>query len=227
MLDETSTKLQHQSHIVQNYILAWFDPHTEDDVQYRQNTISELRNVVNSISIFNDIDQCIDFVTDIEQEKVFMIVSNCSTQQLMTVIHDLSQINSVYVFDYNRTESRLSTKQWTKTRGPFTDISELCESIKLDARRCDYNMASISIIRTAQSLDRGLDELDQSFMYSQLLKDILLDMDHGEDAKQIFVEFCRQQHHDNVAQLNIINEFEREYRMHTPIWWYTRDCFLY
>ncbi|CAF4443886.1 unnamed protein product, partial [Adineta steineri] len=30
-----------------------------------------------------------------------------------------------------------------------------------------------------------------------------------------------------MAQLNIINEFEHNYRQEKAIWWYTRECFTY
>jgi hypothetical protein len=44
--------------------------------------------------------------------------------------------------------------------------------------------------------------------------------------KQI-AEFCRDYYLDNHHELKIINEFEKTYYDHTPIWWYTRQCFLY
>ena len=32
---------------------------------------------------------------------------------------------------------------------------------------------------------------------------------------------------DNGKQLEYVDELAQRYRQHTPIWWYSRDCFLY
>ncbi|CAF3509948.1 unnamed protein product [Rotaria sp. Silwood1] len=52
-------------------------------------------------------------------------------------------------------------------------------------------------------------------------------MEYDNKAKKELVEFCREQYHDNPHELQIINEFEQDYHVHTPIWWYTRECFTY
>ncbi len=227
-LVSTSAPLKFKkSHFVQNYILIWLDSNIAEYDQYYQSSIFQFRSIINSINTFIEIDQCIDFLTDVNQEKVFMIISTSLAQQLMPLIQNLSQIDSIYIFCHNQTEHEMWTEQWMKMKGIFTDIDELCESLKRDTRRCEYNMAAISIMRTTDPLNRDLNELDQSFMYSQLLKDILLDMNYDEHSKQILVDFCRQQYHDSVSQLKIIDEFDREYYMHSPIWWYTRECFTY
>ncbi|CAF1106299.1 unnamed protein product [Rotaria sordida] len=61
-----------------------------------------------------------------------------------------------------------------------------------------------------------------------MLTDIIrkLEDDHGE-AKNRFVKFLRHQYAGNDAQLKIIDEFERDYYLHSPVWWYTRDIFMY
>jgi tetratricopeptide (TPR) repeat protein len=64
-------------------------------------------------------------------------------------------------------------------------------------------------------------------MYSQLLKEILLEMTYDDEAIGVLVDFCRENFAGNEKQLEIINEFARDYSKHTPIWWYTRECFTY
>ncbi|CAF1488398.1 unnamed protein product [Didymodactylos carnosus] len=64
-------------------------------------------------------------------------------------------------------------------------------------------------------------------MYSQLIKDILIGMEHTDEAKREMIQFCRQQYEENDGELRCINEFERDYRPSKAIWWYTRESFLY
>ncbi|CAF3005549.1 unnamed protein product [Rotaria sp. Silwood2] len=106
----------------------------------------------------------------------------------------------------------------------YASIESVSNAIKRDARRWDLSLISISIVTSTDDFNK----LDQSFMYSQLLTDIIrkLEDDHGE-AKKRFVKFLRRQYAGNNAQLKIIDEFERDYYLHSPVWWYTRDIFMY
>ena len=64
-------------------------------------------------------------------------------------------------------------------------------------------------------------------MYTQIFKEILLEMDHDDKSMDDLVVHCRTLHHDNDAELTIINEFQNAYRAKAAIWWYTRECFTY
>jgi hypothetical protein len=97
--------------------------------------------------------------------------------------------------------------------------------LKRDIRKFETNSISISILPENPMIN--FDELDQSFMYSQILKEIIIDIKYDEKTKQNFVNFCRGQYSDNDIQLNIVNTFERDYELHSPIWWYTKEPFIY
>ncbi|CAF5118285.1 unnamed protein product, partial [Rotaria sp. Silwood1] len=64
-------------------------------------------------------------------------------------------------------------------------------------------------------------------MYTQIFKEILLDMDHGQQAIQDLVTFCQEKYKGNKKELKIIDEFQRTYEPALAIWWYTRQCFTY
>ena len=52
---------------------------------------------------------------------------------------------------------------------------------------------------------------------------ILFDIEHDEKD---MIELLRQYYANNQTILKIINELEQDYNQHSPIWWYTRQCFL-
>jgi hypothetical protein len=60
-------------------------------------------------------------------------------------------------------------------------------------------------------------------MYSQLFKEMLLEMNYDEQTKTQFVKFCRDEYADNNATLNAVNDFDRDYYLYSPIWWYTKE----
>jgi len=64
-------------------------------------------------------------------------------------------------------------------------------------------------------------------MYTQIFKEILLDMQHSEQAIKDLANFCRELYKNNDAETKIINEFESTYQSSEAIHWYARECFTY
>lgn len=48
-----------------------------------------------------------------------------------------------------------------------------------------------------------------------------------EKNKKDLFHFLKEKYKDNIVQLGIINEFERDYQPEKAMWWYTRNCCLY
>lgn len=66
-----------------------------------------------------------------------------------------------------------------------------------------------------------------SINHSCILKEIILDIEHEKRAKKEFIEFCCTHYADNQTQINKIHDFERLYEHHSPIWWYSKEPFIY
>ncbi|CAF4988233.1 unnamed protein product, partial [Rotaria sp. Silwood1] len=105
-------------------------------------------------------------------------------------------------------------KKISKVKGVYTKIEPICQALEIDRQRCDQAMIPISF--------NGRDAL---FMYTQLLKEALLEIE-DDDKKSIkdLVDYCREQDDISEDQIKLV---EREYRAHTPIWWYTAETFIY
>ncbi|CAF4144036.1 unnamed protein product [Adineta steineri] len=69
-----------------------------------------------------------------------------------------------------------------------------------------------------------LNQLEPTFMYTQIFKDILLDMEHSELAIKQFAAYCRN--NNSVSPINI-DRFENEYHAQLAIWWYTSSSNIY
>jgi tetratricopeptide (TPR) repeat protein len=187
-----------------------------------------LRQIVNNVNTFTDADECIDFINDSKEEKTFMIVSEKFSQIIISIVHDISQVNSVYIFCGNKDRNEELTKEWSKVKGVYTDITSICETLKQGAKDCDHNIVSINFVKTPDGASNpNLDQLDSSFMYTQILKEILLTIDFEQLQIDEFLTYCREQFVGNSAELKNIDKIEKEYHRHQPIWWYTYQCFLY
>jgi len=214
---------------VQNFLLVWLDRNI-DEINNEDccNFIKKLRQVVNSVNTFIDVNKCIDFITGIKEEKIFMISSGTLGQTTVPIVHDMVQVDTIYIFCGNKPRHEKWAHQWSKIKGVYTDIAPIFEELKKAAQDCDQNFVSITLVKkTHEASNQNLNELDQSFMYMHILKEILLSINFEQVHIHKFLTYCREQFTGNTIELKTIDKLEKEYHVHQPIWWYTYDCFLY
>ncbi|CAF1447323.1 unnamed protein product [Rotaria sordida] len=176
--------------------------------------MEHLQHIVATVTVFTDVDESIDFLTDIESEKVSMMVSGALAQHIIPIIQECPQLVSIYIFCDNQSIHQQWAKIIPKVKGVYTQIVSICEALKIDRENCDRAMIPISY--------HGIDAL---FMYTQLLKEAFLEIE-DDDTKSIkeLVEYCRLHSDASEKTLKMIEE---EYRDHAPIWWYTGPYFIY
>jgi tetratricopeptide (TPR) repeat protein len=214
--------------MVQNVLLIWLDNSIDENSADCCNTLTQLRRIVNTINTYTDGDQCIEFLQSLDNAKACMIISGSLGQHMVPRVHDMSQMDSIFILCRNKKRHEQWAKEWPKIKGVFTDIAPICEALKQAAHQCEQNAISISFMATGgDNTTKKLDQLDPSFMYTQILKEILLAISFEQKHITEFIDYCRDVLADNEAELQNVDEFRRKYRDETPIWWYTYECFLY
>jgi hypothetical protein len=227
--DISSASNENASHLVptspENYILLWLTTNVDNFVEIHQTSIALFQGIIHLNKLFTDLNQCVDCISSFKDETVFLIVSEEIDRQAIFLMQSYSQVDSVYIYCRLRSTNDQSIELWTKVKGLYTSTEAICEALKQDIRLCNRNLMSINVV--SQILTTHINELDPSLMYSQLLKEILLDIPHNDNEKKILVDFCSKQYAENSAQIKIFAEFEEKYDKPSPLWWYTRECFLY
>jgi hypothetical protein len=189
----TGSRRQLNTPMVQNFHLVWLggDIDEVNNSDYRD-SITKLRQVFNTVNAFVDVDECIDFITDIN-EKTFMVISQALSQIIISIVQDIPQVTCVYIFCQTVVRHGKRTKL-LKVSGIYTDITAMCEAFRQDTRLYDHNSVSISVVqKTDGAKTRTLDTLDSSFMYTQILKEILLTIDFEQVHFNEFYTYCCQQ----------------------------------
>ena len=211
--------------VIQNFRLIWLHTSIDETNDDFWNSLTQLRIVVNTIDTFTDGDQCIDFLSDIQDERIFLIISNIVELNIIPLIHNVFQLNSVFIFDRQKLLVEDLDKNWLKVQGIYTKIESLSQALQETAKRCDQNLMSMSFVTSSASTVSNLDQPEVSFMYTQLLKEMVLETYNENKEKHIkdFVNYCRK----NSLGGNGINKFEQEYYNQTPVWWYTSNILLY
>ena len=188
-----TTQLPVNMHMVQNVLLIWLDSNIDhennDDCR---NTISQLRRVVNTINTFTNGDQCVEFIQTINNEKACMIISDSLGKYVVPRVHDLSQVDSIFIFSSNQKLHEQWAKEWPKITGVFTKMAPICEALQAVATQCEHDAITISFMATSSNtVKKNLDQLDCSFMYTQILKEILLTITFEKKHIQEYIEYCR------------------------------------
>jgi tetratricopeptide (TPR) repeat protein len=224
----SATTTHNRQRIVQNFLLIWVDASIDQSQKDCQNTLAQLRNIVNDVNICTESEQCIQSLKGIDKEKAFIIASGALGQDLVPNIHAMPQIDAIYIFCGNKPRHEEWTKKWDKVKGVHTEIKPICEALKLAAKQCNEDSIAVSFMALGDGASgQNLNRLEASFMYTQIFKEILLEMKHETQAIKDLAAYCRKLYKDNVGQLTVIKEFEDDYCPELSIWWYTRECFTY
>ena len=161
-------------------------------------------------------------------EKVFMIVHDDVEGNIMSLLHQIPQLSAVFILSNDKSKyEQTTTKNWRKVKGIFTEITDISESIKRLLRRYDEDNIPFSCITAETIANPNLDQLPPSFMYTQLIKETILDLEYNEQSIKDFVTYFNQHHAYYDIDLKNVTDFAENYASHTSIWWYTSPSFVY
>ena len=219
-------------------VFVWLTTTAEE-----MSNITKLRGIVNYLSVFNDSDKCVDYITDRRQEKAIVIVCSSLDEQILSHLDQIDEIDSMYVYSPNEAECAvLWAQSYRKVRGVFIDIDSMCEQLNKVARHCSTDRTSMSSIPSATRHENGVSREQVSFMYSQLIRELFLVLEHPKDqphhSLREMILHVTAQYEGNVPQKALLDEIERDYDSmlsgadnavpeYKSIWWYTRSPFDY
>ncbi|CAM4915423.1 unnamed protein product [Rotaria socialis] len=196
--------------------------------------LSRFQHLMNSLQHFNDSNACVDYITNVKNEKILLIISVEHTQMIPTIYH-IHQIYSIYIFNLNQCEpTNEDILKYRKVRGHFGTINELVKQIEYDKKCIASNLLTVNIFpectqgsysMSDQTGNRNMQEA--TFMYSQIIRNIFINENYKDTDKNEMVEFFREQYNGNKTELEKIDKFSREYTNERAIYWYTIDGFLY
>ena len=223
-----SSSAQAKERMGGNIFLVWINPNVDETTEDFQNNLAQLQDIVNHVRTFTLRDEAIDFLTDHVGMTAFLIVYDNIAKLILPLIHDIPHLDAIYILTNDQCQKEPWTNKWTKIRGVYKEIPPICEALKPTTQQCEHDSIAMSFISMDNKVSTiNLNQLDPSFMYTQLMKEILLEMEDDTTSIPIFTDYCRRIYKDNKRQLDIIDEFERTYRSETAIWWYTRQCFIF
>ncbi|CAF3776461.1 unnamed protein product [Adineta steineri] len=224
-MDTVPNSIERRRRIVQDHLLIWLDESMDETNKDYKHILTQIQTGANNVNVFTQRDECVDFLSDNENIKSFLVVDNTIAQQIIPFINDIPQLDGIYIFSNIKPLNEEWTKNWQKIKSVHSNIKNLCQALQLDIKRYNHDSIAMSFVTVHEMASTDdLNQLEPTFMYTQLFKDILLDMEHGKQAITEFTAYCRQ---DNSKSTTNIDEFEKEYHAQSAIWWYTYPSFIY
>jgi len=204
---------------VEDLILVWLDEVIDKESKNYQSYVESIEKIISTVHIFNNLQLCTDFIEQIDTEKIFLLLSVDIIVEVVSCLHMFSQIDSIYILCKEETHNIERVAKYSKIKGVFTRIETVYDRLKYDTQKTKSILTPINIV-TSVTDTADLNSLNPSFMYSQLLKECLIDVayDNG-DAMNDLSNFCTLQYAGKANDLKVIEEFHCGYKKQSPIWW--------
>ena len=177
---------------------------------------------MNSLEIFVDADDCLALINSISTEKVLLIVSDELGEPVVSRVRDLQQVMRIYVLCQTEEQAENWSTDVAKIPEIYTDIDRIIEQIRADVLDEEKRTLSISLISP-----RTNPKEEPAFLTQQLVKEILLDSDEMNEARQDLIDFVRKEYQGNDEQLRAIDAFEQDYQRDNPLQFYQPQSFLF
>ena len=204
-------------HAQHKMLLIYADKDLQNENTDFQNILEKLRDRINEVHLFNDANDCVKYLNQLKTERVIVIISGSIREDLLPKMDPLPQVHAIYLID----EEPIYDQQCNKVKGSYANIEPIYDCLSKDFKQYHENEVSITFQRTDKN------QLQPSFMWSQLFKNVLLEMKHDPQSRNEFVSFCRKTYAGDEFKLKIIDEFDQKYRPDQAIWWYSRPTFIY
>ncbi|CAF4821273.1 unnamed protein product [Rotaria sp. Silwood1] len=190
-----------------------------------ENEIKHLRKLIYGLKTFNNIDACITFINNVQDEKVFLIISG--TYRKLECFHHLSQLEKLYIFNSFQKEN--DVQHQTLKYDIIQNIDNLYKQLQEDIQLCEIDFIPITVVSSLSqdiSFSSKLTKQQASFLFGQMIKEIASRFKFESSSRDVLIDFCRMNYMNNDGELCIIDEFAKNYRPNKVLWWLTNRCFI-
>ncbi|CAF1437659.1 unnamed protein product [Rotaria sordida] len=206
--------------------LIWFDPNigSNEDPKKLKQTLGHINDYVVFAS---DREQCITFIESIHQEKIFLITSRSKALQILPRVSSLHQIDSIFIFSMEKNQDDYLLNNYSKIIGIYINLDDLCKVIKEQINLVDRQIQTFSFFDQYQKLTEDLSKDSTEFIWFQLFNYILSTLSRDQQAKQQMIQICKDYYHGNRKEIELIHQFEQNYRSKDALLWYSKRSFIY
>jgi tetratricopeptide (TPR) repeat protein len=197
-----------------------------DNSQVNQQIQLKLLEINPAVQFYTDIQLCIDFIKSIFNEKIFLIISNNLSLDLLESISLLQSILAIFIYDNNNNinqEINNLKSQYPKIIDRYTNENDLLRSIEEKIQFIEKQTFVYSLFNEKQNLTKE----SASFLWYQMLINILKQIPQNENVCNEMLNKYSDYYQTNRYELEKIELFHKNYTREQAIQWYINEYFLY
>ncbi|CAF4006457.1 unnamed protein product, partial [Rotaria magnacalcarata] len=208
-----------------DFLLIWLDQ-TLDTQSNDLRDLEKIRDVVYSLRTYTDPTICLEDIKTWSDEKIFLIVSGTTGREFVPLIHDLAQIQAIYIFCLHKNQQTQWTSTFSKIKPDniFNHVKSLIVRLKIDLFKCEY------VSNMNFKVEKSIFDIHQKttdFKWSRLLVHTLTKLIRDSKAQKEMIDHLRDYYKDNKASLDFLDDFSNNYNNEEAIRWYTRAGCLF
>ncbi|CAF0927206.1 unnamed protein product [Rotaria sp. Silwood1] len=219
-------------------ILVWLD----STIKYTDDWTEELnraREIINNLKIFDNPNDCINFMKMVVNDKIFLIVSHQFVHFICSIKSELRSLSSIYVYCDSTITSikRIQLETWAKNNEPlitgvyssstdcFAQLTKYVNDI------CDHNSIPATYL-SLQTKDLNLKQASSFLIFHLFLQNLLSRLSSSSSSsksiqeRQNIFRSCLYYYRDNNERIDEIHHFRQHYNSQSAIDWYLRTKFL-
>ena len=108
----SSHALDSRERMIPNSLLIWLDENIDQSTETCQNMLASFQSVVDSVNIFTNPHDCVEFLSKVDDMEVFVIIEGTLGLQIVPLIHNLPQVRGIFIFCSNISWDGHWVKAW-------------------------------------------------------------------------------------------------------------------
>lgn len=205
-------------------VLFYLSSSTEEEQDFLPMDPTTLKTIINDVRVFDDVDQCVDQLSCVVDETIFLVLDR-GRSQFVNIFADFSYLQYIYLrqpHHYHNTTNQV--------RGIFPHPEQLLQQLKKDVEvvvNTDTHLCLFrdgDLKRSSTSIQTLRNNQTRVAYLHKIFSHLLRAPKPAENIHHDLIHECRLV---CTNQIQLIDEFEREYQPDKAIWWYTRNSFIY
>jgi tetratricopeptide (TPR) repeat protein len=215
-------------------ILFWFDPNIESH-QTTEQVKHQLHLTNDYVIFFTNLDQCLQFIQPKEHkepkepkeskdEKIFLIIPESEALSVLPRVSKIPQIQSIFIVSPGDHMRENLIAKHPKIIGNYINLDDLCQSIREQIEIVYNQLQTFSFFDQRQKLSEDLSKQSAEFLWFQFFNHANTCLSINEQDR---IQMSKRYYRTNRRQLQLINQFDRQYQPEDAIHWYSKQSIIY
>ncbi|CAF3506055.1 unnamed protein product [Rotaria socialis] len=122
-----------------NFHLIWLADEVHELKTKFPQAFNYLQNMFVSIDFFSESDFFVNFLYEMNNRKIVLIVSGGLGKNTVPAVHDATELDSIFIFCHNRAHHEQWAKAYMKVKGVFNEIDDLCQAVGQSKQNSDIS----------------------------------------------------------------------------------------